>query len=271
MNKVCLIDADSMIFITIYSIQSKPELNSDDFGIYKKQIDDWIIDTITKTESTHYNLFLTIGKVFRHDIATNREYKSGRPKNKPKFYYELREHLITKWNAFYQDGLEAEDLVAVVQSYNIIIGNEVVIARIDHDFDQIAGVHYNYKKGEFTTITEQEAEYNLWKMLLVGCSTDKIEGIPGIGDKKADKILTNLTTGIPYENEVLRAKVLECYLNYYYFLNGIKLFAETFKLIYLLRTKQEIVDTIGIEYEVPVPIEYKVIEIKEEVKSKSEF
>lgn len=273
MNKVCLIDADSMIFITIYSIQSKPELNSDDFGIYKKQIDDWIIDTITKTESTHYNLFLTIGKVFRHDIATNREYKSGRPKNKPKFYYELREHLITKWNASYQDGVEAEDLVAVVQNYNIINGNEVVIARIDHDFDQIEGVHFNYKKGEFITISEPESIYNLWKMLLVGCSTDKIEGIPGIGDKKAEKLLTNDTPAgkLRYNSDKCKEIVLFCYINHYGLSNGIKLFAETFKLIYLLRTQQEIVDTIGVEYMIPDPIEYKIIEIKEEVKSKSEF
>jgi hypothetical protein len=260
MNKVCLIDADSMIFITIFSIQSKPELNSDDFGIYKKQIDDWIIDTITKTESTHYNLFLTIGKVFRHTVAINKEYKSGRPKNKPKFYYELREHLITKWQASYQDGLEAEDLVAVAQNYNLIAGNEVVIARIDHDFDQVEGIHYNYKKGEFTTITKQEAEYNLWKMLLVGCSTDKIEGIPGVGDKKADKILENCS-----DSKQLKERVLDCYTSKFGYLKGVELFAETFKLIYLLRTQQEI-----IECPIRTTIPY-LTEVKEEIKPKDEF
>lgn len=273
MNKICLIDADSMIFITIYSIQSKPELNSDDFGIYKNQIDEWIINTIKNTESTHYNLFLTIGKVFRHDIATNREYKSGRPKSKPKFYYELRDHLMNKWQASYQDGVEAEDLVAICnEEYHKSESYTPIIARIDHDFDQIRGCHYNYKKGEFTVIDEFQANYNLWKMMLVGCSTDKIEGIPGIGDKKADKLLSNDTPAgnLKYNPKICKQIVLDCYINHYGLRKGIELFGETFKLIYLLTNKDEFTDIIGDVYNIPTPIEYK-LEIKEEVKSKEEF
>jgi hypothetical protein len=263
MKKVCLIDSDSMLFITIFSIQSKPELNSDDFGIYKKQIDEWIVDTITKTDCTHYNLFLTVGKVFRHDTATNREYKSGRPKDKPKFYYELRKYLIDKWGATYQDGVEAEDLVAIVNEeyHKPVTFFTPIIARIDHDFDQVRGCHFNYKKGEFTIIDEAQAHYNLWKMLLVGCSTDKIEGIPGIGDKKAAKILSDGISG-DYKN-----KVLNCYIKQYGLCKGVKLFAETFKLIYLLQTPEEIESIIGCEYIIPQPIEY----IKEVVKSNDEF
>jgi hypothetical protein len=252
MKKICLIDADSMLFITIYSVQSNADLNSDDFGVYKKQIDEWITDTITKTDSTCYNLFLTVGRVFRHDVATNREYKSGRPKDKPKFYYELRKHVIDKWGATYQDGVEAEDLVAIVNEkyHEPTALFTPIIARIDHDFDQIRGGHFNYKKGEFTIIDEDQAHYNLWKMLLVGCSTDKIEGIPGIGDKKADKILADSISG-DYKN-----KVLNCYINHYGLCRGVKLFAETFKLIYLLRTPEEIESIIGMEYIIPQPIEY---------------
>lgn len=266
MNKICLIDADSMIFITIFSIISKPELNHDDFGIYKKAVDDWIEDTIKKTESTHYNLFLTIGKTFRHDIATNREYKSGRPAKKPKFYYELREHLIEKWQASYQDGVEAEDLVAVCKKYYIEEKIETIVAGIDHDLYQIPGKHYNYKKGEIMEITPKEAQYNLWKQIITGCTTDKIQGIPGIGDKKADKLLSD-ENGF-FSNEVLVKAVLTCYTNHFGYCTGVKLFAETFKLVYLLRTQKEIEEVIGVHYDIPTPILYGV---KEEVKSKDEF
>lgn len=87
------------------------------------------------------------------------------------------------------------------------------------------------------------------------CSTDKVQGIPGIGDKKAHLLLT---PGMLSPNsEVCRTKVLDCYIQHFGLCRGIDLFNETFKLIYLLRTVEEVNQVLGIEYQIPEPIEYK--------------
>lgn len=252
-KKVCLIDADSLIYKVCFNKDLK---DVDDFGLYKIMLDNWIQDIITTCECTYYHGFLTSGRTFRHDVATNREYKSGRPFDKPRFYYELLKHMIQKWGFTSFVGLEAEDLVAIHTTYLGI--DNVVIAKIDHDLDQVAGKHYNYVTKEFKDITREEAHCNLHRSLLTGCSTDKIQGIPGIGIKKAEKIITldNIDNHLNL--------VLQEYNSYYGLVKGIHLFAETFKLIFLLRTLGNVGSMLNLEYSLPEPLLY--IPLREIVK-----
>lgn len=250
--KLVLIDADSLIYSVCFGAfnQFKNKTKTEDnLGDYREHIDDWIKDIITKNEATHYLGFITIGKVFRHTVAKNKEYKSGRLLDKPKFFYEIRKHLIDNWQFKYCDGLEAEDLVAVCLKH---FTNEFTrLSYIDHDLKQLCAINYNYKKDTHEVISLDESEYNLWKQVLTGCSTDCVEGIPGIGDKKADKLLE----GVAKEN--YKHKVLDCYIQHFGLCKGIDLFNETFKLVYLLRSIEEIKQMIGVDYEIPTPIEYK--------------
>jgi 5'-3' exonuclease len=264
--KICLIDADSMIYITCYSKMTGED--ADNYLAYKTSLDEWIDKTIKATESTHYLGFLTIGRVFRHKAATNREYKSGRPADKPKFYFELRKHLIDHWKFAFLDGLEAEDLVGVVNHYFKNIHTvTTTIAGIDHDLLQLPGRHYNFKTGISSEITDFNAQYNLWIQLLTGCTTDKIEGIPGIGPAKAKKLLTHDSPAgvLNYSLDICKNIVLDQYIKYYGMAKGIELFAETFKLCFLLRTPNNIEDAIGVvDWSIPEPIEYIITKTEEE-------
>lgn len=52
----------------------------------------------------------------------------------------------------------------------------------------------NYPTGEVFEVSELEGMYNFYKQLLTGDRVDNIQGIPGIGDKKAEKILEGCET-----------------------------------------------------------------------------
>lgn len=167
--KLILIDGDSIIYKiccgSFNQFRNKTK-NEDNLADYREHVDDWIKNIINRNEATHYLGFLTVGKVFRHTVAKNKEYKSGRLPDKPKFFYEIRKHMIDNWQFKYCDGLEAEDLVAVCNNY--FKKECCIIAGIDHDLLQIEGNHYNYKKDEYFEIKKYDATLNLWKQCLTG-------------------------------------------------------------------------------------------------------
>jgi len=74
----------------------------------------------------------------------------------------------------------------------------------------------DYPYREVFEISEFEAMKNFWMQVLTGDSVDSIQGVPGIGKKKAEKILEGCGT----EEEMYDA-VFSAYRNHM-FPNGIK-------------------------------------------------
>ena len=121
--------------------------------------------------------------------------------------------------------------------------------------EQTAGSHYNYQivglkdeqgnklegqyasKGTVTT-SEEDAKMFLYKQMLTGDSTDGIEGVAGIGPKKAEKILSNVTTESPQGD--VEQLILLTYINKYGTTEGIIRFAETFRLVYILKNQEDL-------------------------------
>ena len=58
----------------------------------------------------------------------------------------------------------------------------------------VTGHHYNFNKDEIIYITPEEGRLNFYKQILTGDKIDDIPGIPGIGTKKAEKLLEGLET-----------------------------------------------------------------------------
>ena len=110
--------------------------------------------------------------------------------------------------------------------------------------------NYNYGKGEFVTVDENESLRFLWKQVLMGDSTDGITGIPKVGPKTADSWLEKL---LPVEMPTF---VLNKYIEKFGNAEGIHRFTETFKLIYILKTKEDVLRETGIE--LPDLITHKV-------------
>ena len=95
-------------------------------------------------------------------------------------------------------------------------------------------MHYNYGKAETVVVDEVKAAKFLWKQMLMGDSTDGITGIPKVGPKTADKWLADINT------DEMPTFVLQKYIEKFGYAKGISNFAETFKLVYILKNKEDV-------------------------------
>jgi len=207
-------------------------------------IDKRINSMLKITGATSYAGFLTIGKCFRYNIGNNCVYNNAPYKHnrkggvKPIIFYALKEYLQQEPYSFIAlKGLEADDAVGIYAQIAKDKGYIPTVCSPDKDvLLQIPGRHYNYQKAKFIKTSESDAEKFLWKQTLMGDSTDGIPGIHGLGAKTADKLLE--TCG---DLGSLKASqiVVEEYIKKYGIREGITRFAETFNLVYILRTEDE--------------------------------
>jgi 5'-3' exonuclease len=147
---------------------------------------------------------------FRAGLAHIKEYKESRKdKPKPVYYKQAEQFLLDNWDAKVMPNLEADDAVAIIASS---AGPEdvVFISTIDKDLNQVPGWKYNYKTKKFHYVTSAEGLRFFYTQLLMGDSTDSIPGIPGVGPKKAEKLLVGCVT----EEEMVRV-CLEQYTKAY--------------------------------------------------------
>lgn len=136
-------------------------------------------------------LFFSGKRNFRKEIFPS--YKANRKGPKPEHLADVTKHAVDHWNTVVCQGYEADDGICMA-AYERGLDN-VVIVSADKDFRQIpCEIFSTYS---LTTVhpTEEEADYNFWMQALTGDSVDNIKGIPGIGPKKAEKILSNCPSG----------------------------------------------------------------------------
>jgi len=241
-EKTALIDGDSLIYYEM----GKPTLEE-----ALSSLDGRLQQIFEQTGATQYAGFLTQGKCFRYSAAISRPYKGNRKHgDKPIIFPAIREYLKQTWGFTSVSELEADDLVSIYHDEN------TVICSPDKDvLYQNIGKHYNYGKAEFVEVTETEALTFLWKQMLMGDSTDGIQGIPKVGAKTADAWLQSPNT------DQMPTFVLQKYIEKFGIHEGISKFGETFQLIYILKTVEEVALTVGIE--VPELIT-RSVELKEE-------
>ena len=243
-NKIiALIDADSLIYY---------EMGKQTLEIALDGIDSRINQMLQITGATHYAGFLTQGKCFRYKVAKNRPYKGNRKYgDKPIIFPAIKEYLKQKWGCTVITQLEADDLVSVFHK-----DKTTIICSPDKDvLYQNIGSHYNYGKAELVVVTKLDAIRFLWKQVLMGDSTDGIEGLPKVGPKTADKLLELVQ---PLD---MPEFVLNKYIEKFGISNGIDKFAETFKLIYILKSQEDVLRETGIE--LPELVTYDVESQKE--------
>tara|TARA_R110002020_G_scaffold262081_1_gene476399 strand:+ start:712 stop:1551 length:840 start_codon:yes stop_codon:yes gene_type:complete len=135
-------------------------------------------------DDVEMEVYLSSSLNYRDDVATIRVYKGNRdPSHKPHWYNEIKEYLKTVWKATEEEHLEADDILAKLQS------NNSCIVTTDKDLDQVSGWHYNWVKDILYEISTSQAIHSKYVQILTGDSTDNIEGIPGLGPVGAEKCL----------------------------------------------------------------------------------
>ena len=239
-DKVLIIDADTIVYsvASVYEyIESLlPEWNYEDPETYKRLIDDpnydeaehgiWTIDLekafdavrgkvdtlLWLTGTNRFELHFTSGKNFRYTVDPM--YKSNRKETRyPVGLRELKKMAVEEFGdrATIHSEIEADDYVVWKKKQ---FGDDAILAAVDKDVLRgCAGKHFNYYSSvkykipmKWVEYTEEEAFRFPYQQCLEGDTADGIDGIKGIGPKKAIKILSGCDT-----EEDLWLAVLEQY------------------------------------------------------------
>lgn len=199
---VALIDGDWIVYRSCFTDKGKID--------FIQTIDavNFFLDYLVSLDRvSDYRLFLTGSTNFRYEVATIKEYKGHRPKEKPKYYHDVRDYMVRYWNAEISDGVEADDLCAFYQT------DETIIIGCDKDLLTIPGWHYRIKKNWYDShylyVSPEEATYNFFKQWVVGDVSDNVPKIKGIGEAKVKKLLDGKS------KEEMKESVKELYMKHY--------------------------------------------------------
>lgn len=192
-----LIDADSLLYKVGFALEDKIDWDGDDNHSYYSNIQQQLstiqstIDSILMaTGCDDYELWLTGKDNFRNSNPLS--YKANREGlRKPTDFSELFYEVIQRFNANVAHGWEADDEVVYKK---LTYPEDYVLCAIDKDvLYQTPGTHYNYGKDIVVEVTEDEAIWFAYYQTLAGDTVDGYSGVPGIGDKRARKILEDIT------------------------------------------------------------------------------
>lgn len=250
---VLLIDIDSILYYEAHKEKLEWAIQG---------IDERMKRIFNENKTNKYIAFLTEGKCFRYAKALSSDYKGSRQgRSKPIWFNTLKAYLKAKYGAISIDGLEADDCVAY---FDTKLPNSRICSPDKDVLHQCPGTHYNYqmvkgdKEGEFhskgfVTTTQEESIRFLYTQLIMGDATDGIKALEGVGIKTAEKWLEQWKLATSIEREILLK-----YIEKYGRVEGISRFSETFKLVYLLKTDEDMLREIKSIPEIPEIQEYVV-------------
>lgn len=194
MNRLLIVDIESYIHKSLTACKFLHEISK---GIYAEAYDtnkaikflednlDRLMDTLQAN-----NCELVIGDThnFRKDINPN--YKANRP-SKPPIYEIVLGVVNRKFNPISLKNLEADDTCRILYEDNSFYPNtDKIIVSIDKDFFSVPCKFYrDLPNNNLVDIDLDTAQYNLYKQIIMGDTSDNYKGIPGYGEVKASKFL----------------------------------------------------------------------------------
>ena len=162
--------------------------NNDEQWVAIARVDDLMRRILHETNAYDYQAFLTGSGNFRYTIDP--QYKANRKDTeRPKWLEACREHLVVTWKASVSEGCEADDLIATEATK---MQDSCIMASIDKDFLQIPGIHYNFVKNEFKTVSPREGLLNFYWQMVMGDKADNVFGYDGVARVKPPKFLEPL-------------------------------------------------------------------------------
>jgi len=142
---------------------------------------------------------------FRHDVLPT--YKGNRiGVDKPLFHSKAREYLELNYKTYLRPSLEADDVMGILSTHPKFLKGRKVVCTVDKDLYQIPGLIFNWNKVErgVEEVTQDVGEMFHMVQTLTGDVCDGYEGILGIGEAKAYKlILEGLQDDIPMWQTVI--------------------------------------------------------------------
>ena len=192
-----IIDSDPLVYIVGFGHKGMP------LGYQCKMMDEFIDNVFEAVEATNASFYLTGKGNYRFDVATILPYKGQRDKShKPEYYDELREYLQDAWKARLVEGMEADDACGIHAYHLKAKAKPYTICTIDKDLLMLEGRHYNYKRGEFNEIDEEEGWRRFYLQTLTGDASDNIPGLFKVTGAKATKSLKEPLCSIKVHQEM---------------------------------------------------------------------
>jgi 5'-3' exonuclease len=207
-DKDLLIDADRIVYAvgfacqkTVYTLgslhfntktevkeymEANPELVAEMFGqelvlepvancLHSVKL---MLDAIVRITTGKYHIFLGGKGNFR--LKIDPQYKANRIDSpKPVYYQDIRDYMVKFWGAEIVEGMEADDIVAMLQT------EDTVIVSGDKDLLQVPGYHYNPQKPDLGVykVGVAESARNFYTQMLAGDATDNIKGLGAVPEE----------------------------------------------------------------------------------------
>jgi len=199
-----LIDGDILVY-QVASACERPAIDwgdgiispqTADLNEGKDRLRDRILELKAGCAADQVAIALKDSKNFRKTLFP--AYKANRkPGAVPMLRAPLMEWLRTEKakSVWSRPGLEGDDVIGILATSDVIIPGHKLIWSIDKDIKQIPGQHLT-EDFKIEEVTVAQGEYLFYQQTRTGDSTDNYPGCPGIGPKKAAKILAE--TGIDY-------------------------------------------------------------------------
>lgn len=158
-------------------------------------------------------LYLTGKHNFREQLATRQPYKD-RPSNKPWHFANITAYMKGNYDVRIQDGLEADDLMAIEQTQRMLGGEaESIICTRDKDLFTFPGWKYSWELGNqpqrgpelvsevgYIRLSNDRKKIVgggsqfFYSQCLTGDRTDSILGVEGMGPVKAFELIKDTKT-----------------------------------------------------------------------------
>lgn len=187
-----LIDGDVLLYKATIVSEAEFDWGDDVITIHSdlgevRQIITGIVSALLEAyETDELKIALSSPNNFRRDI--DETYKTNRASRKPVGFAMARDWMKMEFKCTEIDGLEADDVLGVWATQKSLRG-KTVICTIDKDLKQIPGKLHNMNTQELVEISEAEGYRFHMYQTLVGDPIDGYAGCPGIGDKRANKLL----------------------------------------------------------------------------------
>lgn len=262
---IAIIDADGLIY------HSLRETLEESLSVLNDKVENIFI----KTGCSHYIMFISKGKYFRHEIDKNYKINREKYRDQQSWIKTLKGYLEDKYKAQYMIGVEADDLVCYwynnKSTSNNLFQDTVILCSPDKDLLQTAvGKHFNYSykledkndpnsliKGWWVENTEAQSDDFKRMQLIVGDSTDGVAGLVGKGIKFYEKISKEVKPSW--------GDILQLYCSDYGFSRGIFEFQKNFRLLHILETNEDFMREVGRLPDPPLICDV-IINKKEEIK-----
>ncbi|WP_368486445.1 DNA polymerase I [Spiroplasma sp. DGKH1] len=208
MNKVLLIDGNSLVFRAFYATAYGGEMLKSMDGTPTNAVYAFanMLNKILK-ENNYYSVVVAFDKNkknFRHDLLAN--YKEGRSKTPQELItqFPIVKEYLDNYNIPYleQDGYEADDLIGCLSKLAETENYYVDILSSDKDLFQLISPKTNVlvtKQGiSNIEIIDEKALHERWGITpnqvpdlkgLMGDPSDNLKGVPGVGEKTAIKLV----------------------------------------------------------------------------------